>query len=134
MKRPTFFEGVAVAFVASAFGSISYVALSAVYPGVWILHGLTAVLGLGYVVYLLIRSAERVGRVTALVLWTIVVAGTLSIDPPLALHVLVQLGFVWLIRSLYYHASVLCALADLGLSALSLAAGFWALSESGACS
>ena len=34
-------------------------------------------------------------------------------------------------RSLYYHSSVIPALMDLGLSGLGLAAGIWALVQSG---
>ena len=42
----------------------------------------------------------------------------------------VQLGLVWLVRSLYFHSSLLAALADLGLVALGFAAAVWAASRS----
>jgi hypothetical protein len=40
-------------------------------------------------------------------------------------------GAVWLNRSLYRYSSLLCALADLGLSALGLAAAIWAATHTG---
>jgi len=131
MKQPTFFEGVALAFAASLVGSALYTALTTVFPGDWVLRGLTAGLGLVYVVYLLTRSRERVGRITALTAWALVAGAAWFIEPPLGPYVLVHLGLIWLIRSLYFYASVLSALADMGLTALGLAAAMWAATESG---
>ncbi len=37
----------------------------------------------------------------------------------------------WLVRSLYFYSGVLPALMDLGLSALSITAAVWAISQSG---
>jgi len=42
-----------------------------------------------------------------------------------------HLGIIWVIRSLYFHASVLSAFADLGLSGFSLIAAIWAFSQTG---
>jgi len=36
------------------------------------------------------------------------------------MYLLVHLGLIWLIRSLYFYSSVLSALADLGLGGLGL--------------
>jgi hypothetical protein len=38
---------------------------------------------------------------------------------------------VWLIRSLYFYSSVLSALADLALNALSVIAAVWAVRQTG---
>jgi hypothetical protein len=45
---------------------------------------------------------------------------------PLAAYVLVHLGAVWLVRSLYYYSGLLPALADLGLTLLGAAFAVWA--------
>ena len=50
---------------------------------------------------------------------------------PLAAYVLVHVGLVWLVRSLYYYSGVLPALADLGLSVLGAAFAVWAAQRSG---
>ena len=50
---------------------------------------------------------------------------------PLVGYVLVHVGLVWLVRSLYYYSGVLPALADLGLSVLGAAFAVWAAQRSG---
>lgn len=131
MKRPTFFEGVAVALAASAIGGVLFPVLGSVFSATSVLRLLIAGMGLAYVLYLLGRSRERVGRITAVVLWTLVAGVTWLMHPPLMLYVLVHVGLVWLIRSLYFYSSVISALADLGLNGLSLAAAIWAATQSG---
>ncbi len=126
MMRPSFGEGVAVAFIASLAGSVLYAGLSTLWDGAVALRVLIAALALGYILYLLHRSGGRVGRVTALALWSVAAGGLWLTHAPLEVHVLVHLGFVWLLRSLYFHASVLAAGADLGLNLLSVAAAIWA--------
>jgi len=131
MKRPTFLEGVAVAFVAGFLGSASYGVLTTILPGSVILRALVAGIGLGYVLYLLARSRNPVGRITSLVVWGAVAGATWLVQPPLVLYILAHVGLVWLIRSLYFYSSALSALADLGLNLASLAAAIWAATESG---
>jgi len=131
MKRPTFFEGVGVALVASLAGSVLYGALGTVLPSGLVLRLVVAGLGLAYVLYLLGRTSERVGRITTLVAWLVAAGLVWMFVPTLTLYVLLHLGLVWLIRSLYFHASLLAALADLGQSGLALAAGVWALLHTG---
>ena len=131
MKQPTFLEGVSVALAASLAGSMLYTAMQVVLPGVPVLRLLIAGIGLAYMVYLLSRSPERVGRITAVAAW-IVIAGVLWFaQPPLLLYVFVHLGTLWIIRSLYFYSSALSALADLGLNGLSLAAAIWAVTRTG---
>jgi hypothetical protein len=131
MKQPTFLEGVGIALAISLAGGVLYSAMDAVFPGVPVLRLLIASIGLAYVIYLLTRSPERVGRVTAFAAW-LVVAGVLWFThPPLLLYVSVHLGAIWLIRSLYFYSSALSALADLGLNGLGLAAAIWAVTRTG---
>ena len=131
MKRPTFIEGLAVAMASSIVGSLLHGALSSVFSEGPALRLLIAGIGLGYVVYLLSLSPERVGRITAVASWGLVAGVILLIEPPLGLYVALHLGLIWLIRSLYFYSSALSALADLGLTGLSLVASLWALSQSG---
>jgi len=131
MKRPTFFEGVAVALAAGIVGSMLFAVLTSVFSEAHILRLLIAGIGVAYVVYLLRRSRERIGRITALVMWAVVAGATWLMDPPLMIYALVHLGLIWLIRSLYFYSSIVSALADLGLSGLGLTAAVWAASQSG---
>ena len=131
MKQPTFLEGVGVALAISLAGSVLYTAVDAVFPGVPVVRLLIAGIGLAYVVYLLGRSPERVGRVTAAATWLLVAGVLWFTHPPLLLYVCMHLGAIWLIRSLYFYSSALSALADLGLNGLSLSAAVWAVTRTG---
>ena len=131
MKQPTFLEGVAVALAASLAGGVLYTALNVVFPGVPVLRLLIAGIGLTYVVYLLSRSSERVGRVTTAAAWLLSAGVLWFTQPPLLIYIGAHLGAVWLVRSLYFYSSALSALADLGLNGLALAAGIWAVTRTG---
>ena len=131
MKRPGFLEGVVVALVASLVAGSLFVAATWLFPAGLVLRGLVAGLGLAYVLYLLARSHERVGRITSFALWSVVTAAVMVEDPPVVVHVVAQLGLVWLLRSLYFHSSALASMGDFALGTLSLAAATWAASASG---
>lgn len=131
MKPPSFFEGVVIALAISVLGGALYSVLSSVLPAAAVLRLLIAGIGLAYVLYLLSRSRERVGRVTVVACWTLVTGVTWFIELPLILYIVTHLGLIWLIRSLYFYSSVLPALADLGLNGLSLTAAIWAARQTG---
>lgn len=131
MKRPTFLEGVAVAVAASVFSAVTFGALTVLFAGGGVLRVLIAGVSFAYVIYLLARSRERVGRVSALTGWLILAAATWFMAPSLPIYVIAHVGMIWLIRSLYFHSSPLSALVDLGLNVLSLGAAIWAGVQSG---
>jgi hypothetical protein len=131
MKQPTFFEGAVVALVASIAGSVLFTALTPLFAAAWVLRLLIAGLGLGYILYLFSRSRERIGRTTALAFWTLASGAAWWLAPSLPLYLLLHLGLIWLIRSLYFYSSLLCALADLALGGFALAAAVWASIHTG---
>ena len=127
MKRPTLFEGVAVALLASLVGTILFTALSWLYPDGSIIRLLIAFTAFGYLLYLLMRSEIRTGRIIVVTAWTLTAAIIWLLAPPLTLYLIVHVGLIWLIRSLYFHNGFLSALADLALNGFSLAAAIWAM-------
>ncbi|MGD8589800.1 MAG: hypothetical protein PVG22_13325 [Chromatiales bacterium] len=129
MKRPTFFEGALVALVMSLVGSVLFTVLSPLMGGENGLRWLIAGMSLGYVVYLLKRSHEPVGRITVVLGWLMLTTVVGFLELSLPVYLIVHLLGVWLIRSLYFYAGILPTLLDLGLSALSLATGFWAFAH-----
>jgi len=131
MKQPTFFEGAVVALIASVAGGVLYTALTTQFAGGAVLRLLIAGIALGYIIYLFSRSRERIGRLTAMGFWAIAAGATWWLAPSLSMYLLVHLGLIWLIRSLYFYSSVLSALADLGLGGLGLAAAVWASIHTG---
>ncbi len=131
MKRPSFLHGVIVAAILGFFAS-AVVATLTPFVGIGaVLRLVIPALGLAYLLYLISRSQERLGRVTTLTLWGALAAATWWIGPPLPLYLLIHVAAVWLVRSLYFYSGVLPALMDLGLNALSISASVWAISRSG---
>ena len=130
MKRPTFFHGVIVAAVLGFFASAIVATLTPFVGLGAVIHVVIPALGLSYLLYLFSRSEERVGRVTTLSLWSALAAITWWIAPPLPLYLLIHVGAIWLVRSLYFYSGVLPALMDLGVSTLSISATVWAITRS----
>ncbi len=131
MKRPGFLHGVIVAAVLGFFAS-AIVATLTPFAGLGaVVRLVIPMLGLAYLLYLLNRSAERLGRITTLTAWTALTAVTWWFAPPLPLYLMIHVGAVWLVRSLYFYSGVMPALMDLGLTSLSVSAAVWAITRSG---
>lgn len=131
MKKPTFFQGVVVAAVLAFAASIVIGALTPFIGVGTVIRFVIPMVSLAYILYLLRSSSERVGRITTLTLWSALAITTWWVGPPLPFYVLVHVGAVWLVRSLYFYAGVFPALIDLGLSAMSVSAFAWAISRTG---
>ncbi|MCG7950054.1 MAG: hypothetical protein JAZ17_27960 [Candidatus Thiodiazotropha endolucinida] len=131
MKRPGFLEGVGVALVATIGGGVLFSALTTVFVTDFVLHLLIATMGLIYVIYLLCRSGEKVGRLTSVSVWLAAAVVIWLMGLGLPLYLMAHLGLVWLIRSLYFYSSLISVLADLALVLFGLAASVWALLQTG---
>lgn len=131
MKSATFLEGIILALVFSLVGVIGFTSLSPVIESERAICLIIALLSLGYVVYLLNRSCERIGLLTTVVTWSIITIAAFIFIPSPLLFLTIQLGLIWIIRCLYYYASVLSALADLVLVSFSLMAAIWATDQTG---
>ena len=131
MKRPSFFHGVIVAAVLGFFASAIVATLTPFVGLGAVIRLVIPALALAYLLYLFSRSTERVGRVTTLSLWGALAVITWWIAPPLPFYLLIHVGSIWLVRSLYFYSGVMPALMDLGISTLSVSATVWAISRSG---
>ena len=131
MKRPSFFHGVIIAAVLGFFASAIVATLTPFVGLGAVLRLVIPALAFAYLLYLFSRSDERIGRVTTLTLWGALAAIMWWVGPPLPLYLLVHVGAIWLVRSLYFYSGVMPALMDLGVSALSVSATVWAISRSG---
>ncbi len=129
MTRPSFLQGAALALAVSIGGSVLYSGLDSLLgPGLAV-RLLIATLGLAYLLYVLVRSQTRVGRLVSLAAWLLLAAVAWLLALPLSLYLLVHVGAIWLLRALYFYPSPLPALADLGLQGLALAAALWAMTN-----
>lgn len=131
MKKPGFYEGVAFALAVSVVASLLLSIFNTVLPFDTVLRLILAGIGLAYVIYLLSRSNERTGRVTVIAVWAISAFGIWVFSPSIVIYALLHLMLIWLVRSLYFYASVLSALVDMGLSGLSLLTAVWVVSWTG---
>lgn len=130
-RPPALLEGVLVAAAASLLAVVACFALSLFFPTWLALRAATSLLALAYVVYLLARSAETSGRSSVIAAWLVVVFGSVVLDLGLLPYVVSHLGLAWLVRSLYFHSSLLSSVADLCLTGLALAAAAWTATQTG---
>lgn len=131
MKRPSFIQGVFVAAILGFFASAVVATLTPFVGLGAVIRLVIPALGLAYLLYLFSRSTERLGRVTTLAFWGALAAITWWVSPPLPLYLLIHVGAVWLVRSLYFYSGLVPALMDLGISTLSVSATVWAITRSG---
>jgi hypothetical protein len=131
MKRPSFVHGVIIAAVFGFFASALVATLTPFVGLSAVIRLVIPALGLAYLVYLFSRSREKLGRVTTLTCWSALAAITWWVAPPFPLYLLIHVGAIWLVRSLYFYSGLVPALMDLGISALSVSATVWAISRSG---
>lgn len=130
-KPPTFLGGAAIALVFAAAGAAVFAALTPWLASHLAIRGIAIALGGAYTLYLLSRSEERTGRIATVAMWCVVTALTTVFVGTLPLFLICQVAAIWLIRSLYFHGSIVTALADLGIGGLALASAIWAARSSG---
>ena len=82
-----------------------------------------------YAAYIMTCSEAKVGRLLMPVAWLVVTATTFHATSLMAFAV-VQVGFIWLVRCLYFHVGVLAAGIDAVLTMCSFGVGIWALESS----
>ena len=131
MKQPTLIDGLVVAALISMAAAV----ISLLFGG-FIVYGLLFELllyggTLTYLLYLLKRSPAKIGRVVVIAGWSVISLAGWILDLGLLQQVLVQAGIIWLVRSLHFHDSLFTAALDFGLVSAGLAAGFWALLNTG---
>ena len=129
--RPSFGAALVVGLALSVCGAAVLAALGPLVGAGTALRAVIALMAFAYVLYLIGKSGERVGRVATLACWLVAALCAGVAGLPFAAYVLVHVGLVWLVRSLYYYSGVLPALADFGLSVLGAAFAVWAAQRSG---
>lgn len=127
MKSPGITHGVVIAFFITLYaasvtlflgGSVFYLTLFEV-----CLYGSTLI----YLIYLLKHSGTPVGRIVTVSLWAVASMASSMINIPPVEQVFIQAALIWLIRSLYFHHSIVAGILDLGLILLGIAASAWAM-------
>jgi hypothetical protein len=130
-RTPSFGQDLSAALVLSVAGAALLAAFAPWLGGGTALRAVIALLGLAYVLYVIGRSGERVGRITTIVGWCVIASIAWLVGMPLVAYVLLHIGLVWLVRSLYHYSGLLPALADLGVTFVGAAFAAWAAQRSG---
>lgn len=130
MKEPTLIEGIGVALVTSIAGATGFSVLAVVFTDANVFRLMITLMTLAYVLYLLARSHERVGRVTVVFIWLTVATLNYLFVPSLLLYLVFHIGLIWLVRALYHYQGILPAMADLILTGFGLVSAIWAWSVS----
>lgn len=127
MKTPGIIDGIVVAIIISLGAGVAKLLLGGflAYGSLFnlVLYAATLV----YLVYLLRRCGARTGRVIVIVGWGLTSLACWFFDILLFEQVLIQAGFIWLVRSLYFHSSLASAALDFGLVSVGLAASAWTM-------
>ena len=131
MKAPGIIDGVIVAIIISLGAGSASLLLGGFVAYASLFQLLLFAATLVYLVYLLKRSNARVGRVVVIAGWAFTSLACWLFEVPLFEQVLIQAGIVWLVRSLYFHASMFAAALDFGLVSAGLAASAWAMVNTG---
>lgn len=131
MKKPGLLEGTGVAIIASLASGVLGALLPLLVSQATSARIVLASLALAYLIFLIKRSSERSGRILVMAAWLAVTLSAWMLDISLLWFVLSQAATIWIIRSLYFHSSVLPALFDLGLVAFGLTASAWAMMQTG---
>ncbi len=129
-RMPSLGAGLVAALVLSAGGAALLSAMTPLFGFATTLHAVIAILGLAYVLYAVSRSGERIGRIATIAGWIVIASAAWLLGLPLAAYVLMHVGLVWLVRSLYYYSGLVPALVDLGLTVLGAAFAVWAAQRS----
>jgi hypothetical protein len=128
--RPSFLSGAAIAAVLAVAAGASFAGLTVSLTQTLAVRIIVTLLAGSYALYLLCQSNERTGRVVTVAAWCVAAAVIAASVPTLTLFLIAHTCLIWLVRTLYFHESTITALFDLGLSALALASGIWALRSS----
>jgi hypothetical protein len=121
LSRPGFIEGAGIALLISLLVTVSVASFEWFLPSGLMGYLLIIATGLGYLLYLLTRGRHKTGRVSVIAIYIASIAVMLIVDVSVTWFALLIAGEIWLVRSLYFHNSLLSALLDLGLTLFSLA-------------
>ena len=131
MKRPNIVQGIIVAAVLSVLALPWAFLLRTVFWPSTSAKLLLGVTTFAYLIYLLSRSATRVGRGVIGTTSVALLIGAFCSGASLSHFTLLCIALIWIVRSLYAYGSIVSALIDALLCVLSAGAALWALSISG---
>ncbi|MCB1552599.1 MAG: hypothetical protein KDJ14_02230 [Xanthomonadales bacterium] len=117
-----FWREAGVGFALSLCGALVHFVLAPIFGTADSLRAVVLLVAGGYGLLLFPVLQVRVGRIVLAVLWMSLALMLAVFDPGLVFWIGGQLGFFWLVRSLYRHDGLIAAALDAGLCVLALSA------------
>lgn len=131
MNAPAILKGIVFAILASLSAGFLSSVFSLLFDTYTSNSLIILLLSTAYLLFLLKQAQSRQGRVVIITIWIGLSLGGLLLGISLMAQILLQLLTIWLLRSLYFHASILAALLDLLLIILASGAAVWTVLQTG---
>lgn len=126
MKGPGILKGIVFAILASLASGLLLKVLPLALSSATSSSLITMGLSLAYLVFLQRYNDIRRGRVLVFSVWVILGLTSWLLGLSLVEQILLNISFIWIVRSLYFHSSITAALLDLVLVIMAAGAGVWA--------
>ncbi len=126
MKGPGILKGIVFAVIASLASGLLLKVLPLVLSSVTSSSLTIMGLSFAYLLFLQKHNDIRRGRVLIFSVWIVLGLTSWLLGLSLVEQILLNISFIWIVRSLYFHSSLTAALLDLVLVTMSAGAGVWA--------
>ena len=130
MTKLSFIRSTIAALVISAATAVLFSALLMFFSGSAALQLATTAATFAYLVYLLSNTETKFGKLSTLTSFVLISGAALYLSPSLLITATLNVGFIWLVRAVYYHSNVLVAFADLIISLVAFTAAVGAALQS----
>jgi len=131
MKGPGILKGILVAVIASLAAAFLNNILPFIFSSFTSNSLIILTLSLGYLLFLLRYAETKRGRIIVMLTWLALNLGGQLTGISIIELILLQLSFIWVVRSLYFHASIFAAMLDLALIVMASGAAAWTFSQTG---
>lgn len=130
-RRPSFIHGVLAAAMLALLASVLIAGLTPFISLASVIRLAAPLLALAYLLYLFRTTRAGTGRVVTLAAWGAMAALAWWFAPSLPFYLLLHVGAIWLIRSLYAYSGLIPAVMDFALTAFGLVTFAWAFARTG---
>jgi len=130
MPSISFFRGALAALILSIAAAAIYFCATTLLDSALAIRLTMSAVTLGYLLVLLSNSEVSFGKVSFVSFYIVGAILIIYLWPSTLTYALYHVGYIWLVRTVYYHNSFLPALADLVYSVLSFTAALGAIQQS----
>ncbi len=130
MSSLSFIRSTVVAVLLSIAASAIYYSMTILFSNEFSIRLVISIVTFAYIFYLLTEAEMSFGKLSFGTAYILSTAAMVALNPPLLAFALFHVGFIWLIRTVYYHHYFLLSLIDLVFSIVSFTAAIGAILHS----